>query len=282
MTFVKLEQNGVNLRRRRLLISGEPNTRKTTALVTLLAHVQAQDPTAKLAILSYPGEKGYDTIPVDNPAILPFIWSTEASAKKQNPQDIVNDVINTSIDIIAGKYGNVKAFAGDGLHKFYDYIMDSVTDGALFAGDDFEAKLYKRGEEVFKDYLSRTMHTAIPIVAFTTWAEPEKDRFKRPGEKDGDIPAHIYPALPGKVAKKIMGEFSIIVHQTLRKLKPNDDELVAVWQTRPYGDVWGAGLKGPAEVVKRIPTFIPADYSTFERIWTDAEKAATSATPSAS
>jgi hypothetical protein len=248
----------IQTRRRRILISGEPNSRKTTALLTL---------PKPIAILSYPGEKGYDTIPDDDPDVLKLVW--RVAEKPQDAYNTVKDVFEATNRIIAE--GKHVTFAGDGLHKLFDPIIDMVTDGAFSSGEDFEAKLYTRAYNIFLDYLNKTMHSKIPVVAFTTWSEWEKDRMKKEGEREASIPAHIYPALPGKMAKRIMGEFSVVVHQTIRKLKPTDDDAVGVWQTRPFGDVWGAGLKGPADVVKKIPTFIPADYRVLEAVWSKAE-----------
>ena len=267
MPFIKLQADGVAVRRKRLLISGEPNTRKTTSLLTL---------PKPLAILSFPGEKGYDTIPLNDPQILPFIWQADET-KKPDSHAILREVFNASTDLISGKHGKITSFSGDGLHKFFDYLLDSVTDGAYFAGEEFEPKLYGLAYREFTEYLSRVMHTSIPIVAFTCWAEAEGDRTKKPGEKASDIPSHIWPALPGKLAKKILGEFSVAVHQTLRRDKLSDSETQGMWQTRPSGEVWGCGIKGPTEVVKRIPTYVPADYGIFTQLWEKAEKEATHA-----
>lgn len=265
--FVRLTQEGMAVRRRRMLISGEPNTRKTSALLTL---------PKPLAILSFPGEKGYDTIPQNDPDILPFIWELPEDGKGVDSNLIVKQVIDASVDLITGKHGKINAFAGDGLHKLIEYMLDAVTDGSYMLGEEFEAKLYVRAYNMFTDYLSRTMHSMIPVVAFTTWAEPEKDRAKKKGENDSDIPSHIYPALPGKLAKKIIGEFSVVVHQTLKAPKPGEDP-IGVWQTRPKGDVWGCGLKGPVEIVRRIPDFIQADYRVLEAFWARAEAEAAAA-----
>jgi hypothetical protein len=48
----------------------------------------------------------------------------------------------------------------------------------------------------------------------------------------------------------------------------------ATWQVRQQGDVLCAGLKGPKEVVERIPTFIQASYEVLEAEWLKAEQAA--------
>lgn len=274
MAFVKLTQEGVDIRRRRFLISGEPNSRKTTSALTFPGGIY-DDPTGdrRLVIVSYPGEKGYDTIPLDRPNIIPLIWQVD-DAQRLDSHKIVDEVYSTSIKALADH--RPVTFVGDGIHKFFDYVLDAVTDGAFLAGEEFEAKLYRKANDWFLEYLSRIMHTPTPIVVFTSWAEHEADRQKKKGEQASDIPSHIYPAIPGKGAKRIMGEFSVVVHQTIGKIKPTDAESQELWQTRPYGEVWGCGLKGPKDTVKHIPTFIPANYRVFEQAWAWAEKQAAS------
>ena len=257
MPFVKLSQEGVTVRRRRLLINGAPNTRKTTSLLTL---------PGPRAIVSSPGEKGYDTLPLNDSQTLPFIWNIEDN--KKDSHAIVREVIQTSMDCITGKHGKLISFAFEGVHKFFEYIMDSVTDGAWFKGEDFEPKAYALGYRMLEDFLSRLIHNTLPVVAFTCWAEPEADRKPRPGEKSRDIPNHMMPALPGQAAQKIMGEFSVIVHASVGPIPPGT-EAVGRWQTKPYGEVWGCSIKAPAEVVKKIPVFIPADYTVLDKLLTN-------------
>ena len=157
------------------------------------------------------------------------------------------------------------------VENMMDYIMDSTTDGAYFAAQEFEPKLYARGYRAVFEHLGSLMDTLVPVVVFTCWAEDEKDRKQKQGERAGDVPSHIMPALPGQLAKKIMGEFSVVVHQSVRKLVATDDKPQAVWQTRAAGDVWGASLKGPTGVVQKIPTYIAADYRILEKLWKEAE-----------
>lgn len=260
MPFVKLSREGQVVRRRRGLINGGPNVGKTRALLT------APKP---IVILSYPGEKGYDTIPTDDPEILPLIWESD---KKLNSAVIVKEIFDRTDEILGGKHGQFNTFAGDGLHKLIDYIMDDVTDGAWLAGTEFEPKIYGLGYRALKEYLSRVCHTKMPVVLFTCWDEDEADRKKKPGEKASDVPTHVMPQLPGRLAKEIMGEFSVVVNQSIGPLSPQAPQPTWRWQTRPYGAVWGASLKGPEKIVSKIPTFIKADYAELERLWAEAER----------
>src|SRR3990167_10004017 len=93
---------------RRALIIGGPNTFKTTAIVRT-----AEQP---LHILSYPGEKGAGVIPTTEPGINGYIWEEEDAAQFSISKQI-EDIERTTWDILSGKFGEVKTFAGDGLHK---------------------------------------------------------------------------------------------------------------------------------------------------------------------
>src|SRR3989304_6181440 len=122
MAFVKLTAAGVDVRRRRFLISGGPNKRKTSARLTF---------PKPMVIVPSPGEKGYDTIPVNDPQIIPIIWQVDPDEKKPNSHAIVDEVVKTCIGAITGKLGVIPVtFHFDGFHKFFDYLLDSVTDGA--------------------------------------------------------------------------------------------------------------------------------------------------------
>ena len=270
MPYVIHGQAGRNFRRRRFLQSGPPNSRKTGALLTM---------PGRIAILSLPGEKGWDTVPTDDPRIVGYNW--ERGDGPRDSKAIVAEVFDTSVRIIGS--GDYDSIGPDGLHKFYDYILDDVSGGNWFERDlndvdldrDF-GKFFGAAQKRFMDYLSVVMHSAVPVVGMTSWDAPEKDRAKKPSETSYDyartVGSHLYPDLPGKVAKAIIGEFTMVFHNSVGKLKPNDAEEIGLWQTRPYGQVWGCGVKAPSAIGKRIPTFVPADYQYFDQMYTYLEE----------
>lgn len=258
--FIRLDRKGAETRRRRMLIYGPPNVWKTTVAMT---------GPKPLGILSMPGEKGYDTIPSDNPEILPFIWTTE-EGKRPDSSLIVKQVEDTSMDLIVGKHGPIKTFVGDGIHKFLEFIMDDVTDGAWFTGEEFQRKLYAVAYRKFESYLNRVSSSQIPVVIFTCWDGEDADRSARPGEKEMDIPRSTRPDLIGQMAKRILGEFTVVFHQSLRSPKPGEPKR-AMWQTRPLGSIAGASIKGPQALVSKIPDYINADYPSFEALWSQLE-----------
>ena len=274
MAFTPLSQEGVQLRRRRLLIAGTLGVGKTTALVEMLRSVRKTQPTATMAYLSYPGEKGHDSVPLDEPGLISRIWTEDATAKRDSLK-LVNEVERETYELLAQK---PTIWAGDGFHKFFTYLLDAVTGGAIFTGDEFEPRLYGRAYARAGEYLSRVMHSLVPIVAFTAWTRERPVRSKRPGETADAYKAvaqKVYPDLPPQLARTIVGEFSVAVVQTVRTAPVQDPEKlyapsllvktpqktkIRVWQTRAYGDVEGVGIKCPKEQSERIPTYIPASY----------------------
>jgi hypothetical protein len=233
-----------------MLISGEPNTYKTTSLLTF---------PRPLVYLAYPGEKGHAVIPASEPDIFKYVWQTDDPTKPESPTQVLADVRKVTTDALCGLHGKDITFAGDGLHKLHGYMLNAVTSGAYFKGDEFEPRLYGRATEMFLSYLALVAHSTINVAVFTVWSGQEPDRTKKPGERAGDIPAHTYPELPGKLAKRIIGEFEIVVGSVLRSPKPGAP-LDGLWQLRPEGDIRGVGVKIAPDVAKALPVYCAADY----------------------
>lgn len=287
MPFDQLTREGQLIRRRRMLIAGNLGVGKTTALVQTLRTVRKQQPDATMVLLSFPGEKGYDSIPVDEPGLVARIWSDETG--KIQSHKVVKEVEDELVRCLVEK---PTILAGDGFHKFFNYIIDTASDGAYFDGADFPSQLYGRAYSIAGEFLSKMMHSKIPLVFLTTWTRPRSERSGRPDESAEQkrlIPQKIYPDLPPQLARTIVGDFSVAVIQTLRSapvqdphrlyypgllVKEPQKEKIRVWQTRPYGEIEGVVLHGPVDVTQRIPTFIPASYAALDGIWAHAEAAA--------
>ena len=267
-------------RRRRLLINGKSGSRKTTAILTT---------PRPIAVISYPGELGWDTIPDGDPEILKLVWADDVG-KSMDALKVIKEIESKALEVIAsGKYRSIWF---EGLHHFTNLALDLVTDGAYLRGDEFEPKQYGLGYRVVFDHITRMSNTNVPVVGWTCWAESKQERPKRPGEKQEDIPKKVLSALPGQLPHQIMGRFSVTLYQSLKVRKGKDGLSVknergeviqdAMWQTRQAGDVLCAGLKGPAAVVEKIPTFIPANYPALEDAWSQAEQVVTKPTQEAS
>ena len=249
-SYVELSQdNSAWARRaRRILINGPPNSRKTSSLATW---------PGPLFVQSYPGEKGTASIPKTTVDGLPVkAFAFESPEAEVNWSQVVKDTKALTIEILSGKLGEVKTFAGDGLHKLYFMFLAEATFGASARGENFDAKLYGNAGTRFFQYVDLVMRSNVENVVFTCWDGHEKDD---PDEKGTSPSRHIFPELPGQASKKIMGEFSISLYAT------KDPAGKFVWQTQPSGKVWGAGVKLPVEVAKTLPLFIEQDWRVLEK-----------------
>jgi len=73
------------------------------------------------------------------------------------------------------------------------------------------------------------------------------------------------PALTGQTAQDIVGEFSLCLYAERQGYGPAARYL---WQPQADPKVWGAGLKLPSELAKKIPPTIPQDWTVLERYLT--------------
>ena len=258
-------------RRRRLLINGKSGTRKTTSILTF---------PRPIAILNFPGELGWDSVPDNDPEVYKRVWADEA--KGADARKTIQAIEKEALEVIAsGKY---RTIFFEGVHHFVSLVMDDVTDGAYLRGEEFEPRQYGLAYRMALDHITRMSNTNIPVIGWTCWAESKAERAKRPGEKAEDVPKKVLSALPGQLPHQIMGRFSVTLYQSLKvrkdkagltvKNERGEPVLDAMWQTRQQGDILCAGLKGPKEIVERIPTFLPADYNELDAAWTKAEKEA--------
>ena len=271
MTYIVPPTEIAQTRRRRLLINGKSGSRKTTSILTS---------PRPIAIINYPGELGWDTIPDADPEVTKLVWS-EDDGKKIEAMKVIREIEKTALDIIAA--GKHKSLWFEGLHHFVTLAMDDVTGGAYTRGEEFEPKLYALGYRMVFDHIARMSNTNVPVVGWTCWAEAKAERAKRPGEKSEDIPKKIMSALPGQLPHQIKGRFSVMLYQSLKPRKDKAGvtqknergEVIydAQWQVRESGEVICAGLKGDAKVVSQIPLHIMASYDTFEAEWKKAEEA---------
>jgi hypothetical protein len=249
MPFVVLNADSWKKGLSRALIVGPPNSRKTTSLLTW---------PGPQGIVSYPGEKGYASIPVGRDGLTAYVWEDDV-VTKTSPTALVKEIETCTFDLLARKTEPLTTFCGDGLHKLYGAYINEASNGAYAAGDDFEAKLYSRAHESFLHYLNRVMHSKVPYVVFTCWDGKEADN----PEAGSKSPTHIYPDLPGKMAKRIMGEFSVVLYASVSPPIPGQPQK-ATWQLQPGGKVWGAGVKLPPDIAAKLPKEVAQDWSALE------------------
>ena len=243
----------------RLLISGFPNTGKTTSLATFCSGLYS-DKT--MVILSCPGEFGIRSLPVDIPNLTAVYYeptegedinSAEWSRHALNSFDeVTSDVIKSKPDVLAI----------DGIHSLWSHLMNRATDGEYLKGVDLNinpktgravqyraARYYSLAHASFGQYIAGLYSQAIPLVIATTWEEWEAGTTE--SQKPGDIEAtrYLWPAVPGSMAKAIVGKFDARVSARIeRRCLHTDCEDAGsdhfVWQFLPRGDVQGVGVKG--------------------------------------
>ena len=260
MPFKVLDKDAWKKGVSRTLIVGPPNSLKTSSIATWPRDTHW---------ISYPGEKGHSSIPADEPGIHAYVWEADDLAKF-SPSAVITEIEKLTIEILTLKHGPIVTFAGDGLHKLYEFYflqelaaLKQVFGGSSeFSGatdEELEEKLsgkaYGRAHSSFKHYLDIIGFSSVQHAVFTIWDGEEKDN---PDNKRGGS-SHVFPDLPGKMARRIMGEFPIVLAAKVSLPDPQG-RVNGTWQTRPGGKIWGAGIKVPPEVAKRIPAEVPQNW----------------------
>src|SRR5229473_2064730 len=212
MPFKQLDKDTWKKGVSRTLIVGPPNSFKTTSISTWPRDIHW---------ISYPGEKGHSSIPAGDPGVHAYVWEAD-DLTKFSPSSVVTEIEKLTIEILTLKHGPITTFAGDGLHKLYEFYLlqelaalKQVFGGSPeFAGatdEELEEKLsgkaYGRAHSSFKHYLDIVGFSGVEHAVFTIWDGEEKDN---PDNKRGG-PSHVFPDLPGKMARRIMGEFPIVL-----------------------------------------------------------------------
>ena len=239
---------------RRALVYGPPNSWKTTSLLTW---------PRPLHVIVVPGEMGSAALPVQDDVRV-YVWSHDPTAKKASLGQQVRELESLSKEILAGKHGPVGTIAVEGIHKAHRLKFDSVLDG-MSDGDQekFRGMAYGVTSRWLIDLLHEIGETTVPYFVATCWAEREKDD---PTDTSVKAPAHVFPALPGMLSQLVLGEFGAVLHSEAgQELAPGKFG-PGRWQTRKGGKVWGAGLKVPAPVGAKIPTFVPQDWTKLEEL----------------
>ena len=236
---------------RRVLISGPPNSLKTTATMTWPPHRHH---------VSYPSEKGVDTLGKDNAEQTVWTWEYEDPAKV-SPHATVTAIETLTLEILAGKHGPCETFVGDGLHKLYGwYLARAWIDCGADADDLKGGMAYGRAHRDFQKYLDRLLQSPVPYVVCTIWEGRTKDD---PADKSKNAQTHIFPDLPGEMAKRVVGEFSVVLYSEVSTPDPQG-RIRGTWQIRPAGKVWGVGVKLPPSMAATLPAKIEPDFRKLE------------------
>ena len=248
----------------RMLIQGPPNSNKTGSV--------CQTWPRPLHIQVMPGELGDATIPRGHPDIFPYIWAQDP-IEQLTSAAVIAAVEKQTWGILSTP--GIETFCPDGCHKLYDYYLDDVSGGQLFRGEKLGsetdpyvgANMYNRARKRFMQYVKRVNASPVKHVVWLCWDGREADD----PSKGFKGQSHIFPNLPGAAAKEFMGEFGLVVHSRIQwGLRPPKGRAPAKWQLLPEGDVWGASVKAPIEVIEKLPALCDQDYAILKKLLEDA------------
>lgn len=264
--FKQLTKETWNFAISRDLRVGPPNTGKSHSVLTNERPVH---------VIVYPGEKGVTTYPSDREWLKVWHWE-EDDITRNKPGAIITEVETLTTEIIAGKHGPVGSFTGDGLHKLYSHFwlreynrllvsQASLLDAGKVTEDDLKLRAYGNenygASKEFMAYVTKVYHSSLPHVTFLCWEGAELDV----PELKSKSSSHIFPDFPGKLAKRIMGEFAVVLYAIATQPDPLGN-IKFKWQIKPGGKVWGAGVKVPADIAKNIPREMAQDWAILKPV----------------
>lgn len=260
----------------RVALVGPPNSLKTTAIVKTWPR-QYQDRDT-LVILSYPGEKGWETIPRDEPNLISLVWEVEDSTKPLTPTVVVREVESVTAQVLSGAYGKVATFAGDGAHKLYQwYFQQALAEKIANAPRDWDGNeetfvgpAYGQAHKDYGLYLTKILSSSVPYAVMTFWQGLDRED---PLNLSKKAPRAYFPDLPGMMARNAVGEFSATLFSEVSK--PEMSGLVrGSWITRIEGIHQGIGIKVNPDIAQKIPVRIPQHFGVLQRYMAgDAEGA---------
>lgn len=231
---------------RRLLLNGPPLTGKTTSLLTF---------PAKRHLVIAPGEMGHSSVREDENTKV-YYWEFDPAASNVQYGRVWAQLQKLVLAILSGNFGEVNTFGMDGLHKVYYLIMKA--NGFT---SNTDPKEYVKYHEAFTNFLGPILGSSIPYVVATSYDGQE-------AVEVGSKVTAIFPDLPGKMAKQVMGMFPVVFHTERRG---DGAQEKYIWQLRSTGKVQGVGMHLPQEIKKLFPAELDQDWRKVEEILAKAE-----------
>lgn len=224
-----------------MLVNGPPLSGKTTSFLTF---------PPKRHILVAPGELGHSSVREDDDTKL-YYWEFDPGSTNIQYKRIWLYVQKLTSEILSGKQGEVTTFGVDGLHKLYYVIMKA--NGFSPASDP---KDYVKYHEEFSNYMHAILGSSTPYVVASAYDGNE-------ALEAGSKITQVFPDLPGKMAKQIMGMFPCVLHS---ERQGDGDKEKFVWRLRSTGKVQAAGVHLPADIRNRFPAEVEQDWRKIEEI----------------
>ena len=249
MPFTTLEGPTSRITARTLLV-GAPNAQKSTSMLTW---------PAPRKIISMPGEKGHEVFR-DAADTQTFIWQLDDPSQVAAAQ-VVREIEQLAYEIIAGKHGEVVTLGLDGLHKMFGWYYKKArldVEGWSSARNMEEDKknliAYNPAYDAFQLFLTRVLHSKVPYIVASVWEGRTKDE-----PENMKSQSHIFPDLPGQMARWIVGEFTCTLYSEVTLPDPKGN-IRGQWTTRPLGKIWGVGIKAKPEIAKKLPATLPNNF----------------------
>ena len=219
----------------RILLDGPPLSGKTTGFLTF--------PETR-HILIAPMELGHSSIRETDQTKKYWVEFDPSSTTVQYAR-MWAYIQKITTEILAGKYGKVTTFGLDGLHRIYYMIMK-----ANGYNSNTDPREFGKYHELFNNYLAPILSSKIPFVVATCYDGVE-------ATEAGSKVTSLFPDLPGKMAKHIMGLFPAVFHTERRGLGEKEQYF---WQLRTTGKVQGVGMHLPPEVKRIFPGEIEVKF----------------------
>jgi hypothetical protein len=230
---------------RRLLVNGPPLSGKSTSFLTF---------PPKRHIIVAPGELGHSSLREDGDTKL-YYWQFDPGVSNMQYLKTWINVQKITNDVISGKFGEVTTFAFDGLHKLYYLIMKAKGYTV-----DSDPRDYVKYHEEFSKYMHLILGSKIPYVVASSYDGVE-------AVETGSKITAIFPDLPGKMAKQVMGMFPVVFHA---ERSGEGDKEKFIWRLRATGKVQAVGMHLPADLKLNFPAEIDQDWRKVEEILSKA------------
>lgn len=255
----------------RTLISGAPLTFKTASSLSWPGGPEWEGPDRGMIHVSLPGEKGWETVPLQSTistitpegGLLQLLWE-EDDVTKTSPHAIIR-AVESRIATAVGEA--LKVWAGrkwtlvlEGMHKMYGWHyharFSDLQESASYKKDPDDDKIsgraYGMAHDSYQGWIHQIASWPIPYILGTIWEGKTKDD---PSNTSKGAPTHIFPDLPGEMAKRIVGEFSIVMYSEVSLPDPRGRQR-GKWTIKPQGKIWGVGVHLPKDIAASVPALI--------------------------
>lgn len=254
---------------RRIQLCGPPYSGKTTGAMTL------PPPRAYLVV---PGEFGATSLPADDPETKVYTWPQYSP--DNNPQEGLRLFNQTAEEVRIGKHGQFRSVIVDGGHVYAELTMKALGWTAYTLDDDMGSRQYPKYYDAIMKFFKRMAAPDNGIEFFCMTCYDGREAAEDAQGARIKKQTMIWPEMPGKLAKLIMGAFPCTYHTERIPGNPVD---LFYWRLRPQGMMQAAGMHIPPRILAKLPASIEVKvdlatgvvgggWQTLERLIAEASK----------